>query len=203
MEDIFPEYFAYTFAPAIATCAGLGIPPSQSVKALASYHSPAGRLRLFPGLSGSTIIDSSYNASPASMLESLKLLKVLASKNKKIAVIGDMRELGLSEKIVHKNLADWLLIYCDEAILFGDLTLKHTLPVLESQKFPVHHFTHMSDLTKFLRSVLIPKSYILVKGSQNNILLERAVESILINHTDTARLCRRGPYWDRMRASMV
>jgi len=203
MGDIFPEYFAYTFAAAIATCASLGIPPIQSVKALSTYRAPPGRLRLFAGLSDSTIIDSSYNASPATMLKSLKLLKTLAKNNKKIAVIGDMRELGLSTKIAHKNLADWLLIYCDDAILFGDLTAKHTLPVLLSQKFPVHHFHAMTDLIKFLRSTLPPKSYILVKGSQNNILLERAVESILADPKDIARLCRRGPYWDKIRASVV
>lgn len=200
LGDIYPEYFAYTFAAAIASCAGLGIPPSQSVKELSTYRAPAGRLRIFSGLSDSTIIDSSYNASPASMLESLKLLKILASKNKKIAVLGDMRELGLSAKLAHKNLADWLLTYCDEAILFGDLTLKHTLPILESQKFTVHHFTHMSDLTKYLCSHLSPRSYVLVKGSQNNILLERAVESILADPSDVARLCRRGPYWDKIRS---
>ena len=61
----------------------------------------------------------------------------------------------------------------------------------------------MSDLTKYLCSHLSPNSYVLVKGSQNNILLERAVAAILADPKDIAQLCRRGPYWDRMRASMV
>lgn len=203
LRDILPEYFAYTFAAAIATCAGLGISPSKSVKALSTYRVPSGRLRLFPGLSGSTIIDSSYNASPSTMLESLKLLKILASENKKIAVIGDMRELGLSAKIIHKNLADWLLTYCDEAILFGELTHKHTLPILQSKKFPAHHFSRMPDLSQYLRTVVKPKSYVLVKGSQNTIFLERAVASILDDPADLSQLCRRGPYWDKIRGSVL
>lgn len=200
LPDVFPEHFAYTFAAAVATSAGLGISPSQSVKALSSYRAPAGRMRIFSGIKDSSIIDSSYNASPLAMLDSLKLLKQLGGHHPKIAVVGDMKELGLSEKSAHKNLADWLYKYCDEAILFGELTARYTLPVLRSQKFPVHHFTRMADLIRYLSSHLSPRSYILVKGSQNNILLERAVESILADPSDVARLCRRGPYWDQLRA---
>lgn len=203
LNDIFPDHFAYTFAAALAVCAAVGIPPSLSVPALSSYCSAPGRLRIFPGISGSTIIDSSYNASPLTMLESLQLLQKLSGKNKKIAVIGDMRELGFSEKLAHKNLADWLLLYSDEAILFGELTAAYTLPVLLSQKFPVHHFTHMSDLIKYLRSIAKPKSYLLFKGSQNQIFLERAVAAVLADPKDIARLCRRGPYWDKIRSIVL
>lgn len=199
VTDIFPDHFAYTFAAAIAAAAAVGLPPTISLPILSTYRAPAGRLRIFAGLHDSTIIDSSYNASPATMLESLKLLRKLALRRKKIAVVGDMRELGLSEKIAHKNLADWLLQYCDEAILYGPLTRVHTLPVLTSHKFPVHHFAHMSDLTKYLRAAARPKSYILVKGSQNTIFLERAVASILQNPADVSQLCRRGLYWDKIR----
>lgn len=203
LPDIYSESYAYTFAAAIASAAAIGIPVVLSLPALANYHAPAGRLRIFPGLSGTTIIDSSYNASPLAMFESLKLLKKLAGQKKKIAVVGDMRELGLSAKQAHKELADWLLTYADEAILFGDLTKKHTLPVLLSHKFPVHHFDRMSDLIKYLKSILKEKSYVLVKGSQNTILLERAVEAILQDPANITRLCRRGPYWDKIRASVL
>lgn len=200
LRDIFPEHFAYTFVAAIASAVAVGIPPSISLPSLTDYRAPAGRMRIFRGYSESTIIDSSYNASPSSMLESLKLLKNLAGHRKKIAVIGDMRELGISTKIVHKNLADWLLTYCDEVILFGDLTHEYTLPILTSSRFPVHHFNQMSDLIKYLHVAIQPKSYILVKGSQNTIFLERAVQAILADQSDIKQLCRRGLYWDQLRA---
>jgi UDP-N-acetylmuramoyl-tripeptide--D-alanyl-D-alanine ligase len=201
LGDVYPDYYAYTFAAAITATAAIGIPPSLSLPLLKDYRSPPGRMRIFPGINGSTIIDSSYNASPSTMLEALKLLKIRAKNHKKIAVVGDMRELGISSKVVHKNLADWLLLYCDEAILFGDLTGGYTLPVLLSKKFPVHHFTHMTDLTKYLRQSLRSNSYVLIKGSQNQIFLERAVEGILMNKDDVSKLCRRGKYWDKIRSS--
>lgn len=200
LKDDFPDYYGYTFAAAIAATAAVGITPSISLPYLTDYRAPAGRMRIFSGVNGSTIIDSSYNASPAGMLESLKLLKSMSGRHKKIAVLGDMRELGVSEKIAHKNLADWLPLYSDEVVLYGELTQGHTLPVLLSKKFPVHHFVRMSELIKYLHGAIKPKTHILVKGSQNTILLERAVESILANPEDVARLCRRGKYWDKMRA---
>lgn len=203
LKDVFPLAYAYTFAAALGAAAAVGIPPSISLPSLASYSAPAGRMAIFEGLSGSTIIDSSYNASPDAMLESLKLLKSLAGKNKKIAVIGDMRELGTSEKISHKNLADWITEYADVAILYGDLTGEYTLPVLLSKKFPVHHFKTMSSLTSYLASLVKQKSYVLVKGSQNTIYLERAVESILASSADVTKLCRRGSYWDKIRNKAI
>ena len=54
-------------------------------------------MRTFKGIKGSNIIDSTYNANPAGMQEALKLLCQSWSQKHKIAVIGDMRELGLSE----------------------------------------------------------------------------------------------------------
>lgn len=200
LPDIFPEQYAYTFAAAVASVAAVGIPPSISLGRLSSYRAPAGRFRMFSGIHNSTIIDSSYNASPNTVLESLKLLKNVAGRHHKIAVIGDMRELGLSTKFTHKSLADWLPLYCDEVILYGNSTFTYTLPVLLSKKFRVKHFLKMSDLIKYLHTTVKPKSFVLFKGSQNNIFLERAVESILADPKDVNFLCRRGKYWDKVRA---
>lgn len=197
--DILPDHYGHTFAAAISAGCSIGIPPSLSIQALSKYRSPAGRLRIFHGLNDSVVIDSSYNASPDTMLESLKLLKKIGSKHRKIAVLGDMRELGISTKLVHKQLADWVRYYADEAILFGTATKEYTLPVLVSGKFPVLHFEQMSELIKYLKSRLKNNDIILVKGSQNEIFLERAVEEILLNQSDVKGLCRRGIYWDRLR----
>jgi UDP-N-acetylmuramoyl-tripeptide--D-alanyl-D-alanine ligase len=203
VQDILPDHYAYTFAAAIAAASALGIPPSLSIKALENYRAPAGRMRVFQGLNDTTIIDSSYNASPSSMLESLKLLKKIGGKHKKIAVLGDMRELGISAKLAHKDLAQWAGVYADEVILFGELTKEFTLPLLESKKIPTTHFSEMSHLIKYLKNRLKPNVHVLVKGSQNEIFLERAVEAILKNKSDVQNLCRRGKYWDSVRRKAV
>lgn len=195
------DIYLSTFAAAVAACAALGVSPATSTALLSSYTPPAGRLRVFPGLSKSTIVDSSYNASPDSMLAALEQFKKLAGRAKKIAVLGDMRELGKSTKAVHKQLADWIPRYTEEVVLFGDSMLAHTYPVLKSRGFPVHHFAKMSELVSYLRKTIAEGDWILVKGSQNTILLERAVEGILADPQDVKHLCRRGRYWDKIRAS--
>jgi UDP-N-acetylmuramoyl-tripeptide--D-alanyl-D-alanine ligase len=133
------------------------------------------------------------------MLEALTLLKHHARRKKKIAVLGDMRELGSMTKIAHKNLADWLMQYADEAILFGHYTREFTFPILKSKQYPAHHFATMSELNACLRSHIAKDSYVLVKGSQNQLFMERAVEAILANPKDVSSLCRRGARWDKLR----
>lgn len=61
-------------------------------------QSTPGQLRLVivPGINGSTVIDDTYNASPASMIAALNLLADVEPKGqgRRVAVLGDMRELG-------------------------------------------------------------------------------------------------------------
>lgn len=200
-KNLLPDHYAYTFAAALAATSALGIPPSLSLKSLSEYTPPAGRMRTFSGISNSLIIDSSYNASPSSMLESLKFLRKVSRKQRKIAVLGDMNELGKSSKLIHKQLADWIISNSDEVLLFGEQTKEFTLPVLRSKRFKVSHFTDMAELIKYLKTRIKQNTFVLVKGSQNKIFLERSVEAILLNYQDKMSLCRRGIYWDLLRSN--
>lgn len=194
-----PAYYAYNMAATLAVGCALGIPLEQGVSRLSPYTPPPGRLRLFPGIKGSTVIDSSYNASPSTVSSALRFLQQIGRNHAKIAVLGDMHELGHSAKQAHKELSDILPRYSDQAILFGPLTKAHTLPVLLAKHFPVMHFERMSALIKYLSSSITPKSVVLIKGSQNQLYLERAVASILKDPKDLQHLCRRGKYWDLLR----
>jgi UDP-N-acetylmuramoyl-tripeptide--D-alanyl-D-alanine ligase len=81
---------------------------------IAGIQSMPGQLRLVvvPGINGSTLIDDTYNASPASMVAALNLLNDLESSGggRRIAVLGDMRELGNytgeGHQIVGRRAAD-------------------------------------------------------------------------------------------------
>ena len=200
LPDPLPPHYAGTIAAAVLAATAVGIPIGKSLAALAGLRTPAGRFRLFHGVYSSTIIDSSYNASPTSMHESLIHFAALGKDAHKIAVIGDMRELGLQTKSVHKALADDLLLYADEAVLFGPMTAEYTVPVLASRGFPVRHFARMDEVISYLQKNLSKNSWILVKGSQNTLFLERAVAALLADKNDVKFLCRRGAYWDRLRA---
>lgn len=200
LVDPYEPAYLYTFSAALAVASGLGIPLSTSIPALAKYRAPAGRLRLFAGIKHTHLLDSSYNASPDTVKNALFLLKRLGGRSHKLAILGDMRELGVASKQAHQELANLVKDYADQVILFGQETGEYTLPPLLRARFPARHYATMADLLRELPSLIKPKSWILVKGSQNTILLERVVEALLANQGDVQFLCRRGRYWDGLRA---
>jgi UDP-N-acetylmuramoyl-tripeptide--D-alanyl-D-alanine ligase len=77
------------------------------------------RLTVRSGPNGSTIIDGSYNASPASMIAALDLLAE-SKATRRIAVLGHMRELGTAEGEGHERVGRHAATMCDVLVVFGD-----------------------------------------------------------------------------------
>jgi UDP-N-acetylmuramoyl-tripeptide--D-alanyl-D-alanine ligase len=71
----------------------------EVAQALAAARVPL-RLHVYRGRNDSTILDDTYNASPESMVAALELLADLPGR--RIAVLGDMRELGVEEQEGHR-----------------------------------------------------------------------------------------------------
>jgi len=200
LQDIFGPEYVSTFAAALSVAIALGIPLKQSIESLSSYRAPAGRMRVFSGIHGTHIIDSSYNASPETVNSALTTLDAVAPRNARLLILGDMRELGTLSKPAHQKLAKKLQQRNDTIMLYGDMMTKYVAPSLMRTKKLVYNPQSMTDLIKILKKQLKPNMWVLVKGSQNKILLERAVESILANKADVQKLPRRGAYWDKIRS---
>ncbi|HUW95080.1 MAG TPA: Mur ligase family protein, partial [Anaerolineae bacterium] len=77
------------------------------------------RLLATPGVAGSTLVDDSYNSSPASSLAALNLLAEL--KGRKIAVLGDMLELGSYAEEGHRKVGCRVAEVVDKLVTVGDL----------------------------------------------------------------------------------
>ena len=93
----------YAPAAALALAKGLGVPLKDALTGLASYVPPPGRARILAGVNGATLIDDSYNASPAAVIESLSALGLMKGA-RKIAVLGDMLELGRYSVEEHERI---------------------------------------------------------------------------------------------------
>ncbi len=187
--------YGYTFAAAAAVGTVFGIDVTESRKLLAeNLKLPAGRMSVLAGVNGATLLDSSYNASPAAMLGALDLLKNYPGK-RKIAVLGDMRELGAMGKEAHKLVAQKALDCADAVMTVGPLWEKYfpKSPKLLGQ------FKSSFPAGEFLLTFLKKGDTVLFKGSQNTIFLEAAVEKCLADKADAIKLCRRGEYWKRQR----
>lgn len=203
LPDIFGPEYASTFAAAIGVALALGIPLKQAIANLSTYRAPAGRLRIFSGIKGTHIIDSSYNASPETVNSALTTLDAVAPRSSHLVILGDMRELGSLAKSSHQKLAKKLALRNDIYVLYGEMMSKYVAPSLMREKKVVYNPQSMQELIAVVKKLLKPNMWILVKGSQNKILLERAVESILENKDDINHLARRGSYWDKIRAQTL
>lgn len=89
-----------------AACVGrkLGLSNAEICAGLAAARTIAGRTNLIEA-NGLVIIDDCYNANPASMRASLDVLSL--AKGRKIAVLGDMGELGEDERELHRQVGDY------------------------------------------------------------------------------------------------
>jgi len=197
---LLPSHYGHTLASAL--CAGLFL--GQSL-AEASAHLeknlllPPGRASLIPGKHQTKIIDSSYNSSLEPLLDTLSLLEKTPGA-RKLALLGDIRELGENTRQEHETLAHEAAKVCDAVYLVGPAMQKYALPVFQNKKMPAFWFKNAYEAAAQLDQDLRPNDVLLVKASQNTLLLEIAVE-ILMAEPEKADelLCRRSDFWSQQR----
>lgn len=159
------RHLALNALAAVATAAALGAEPAAFVAALAGFRPGAGRGgRVTLELAGGTalLIDDSYNGQPPAMRAGLGVLAAQPAA-RRIAVLGDMRELGdhgpaLHESLLPDVLAAADMVFCCGALMRG---LYDALP--ESRRGA--HRESSEDLAPLVRQAVRPGDVILVKGS--------------------------------------
>ncbi|MFA6514827.1 MAG: UDP-N-acetylmuramoyl-tripeptide--D-alanyl-D-alanine ligase [Candidatus Paceibacterota bacterium] len=181
---------------AIACAHELGCDLLDSIKAVSGYITPPGRLSLLEGINNSVIIDDTYNSSPVAMDAALLVLKELEGK-RKIAVLGDMLELGKFTQEEHYLIGEKIVGVADILIAVGPRAKSIVEGALE-KGFPqkeIYSFDSSKTAAKFLEGVVEKGDIILVKGSQG-VRLERTVEAIM-EHKELKKslLCRQDKEW--------
>lgn len=101
-------HFAINGLGALAACAALGADPDRAAMSLGRWTPDAGRgarelLHLDAG--SLELLDDSYNANPASMAAALEVLAACEPPGRRIAILGDMKELGPQAAALHQGLA--------------------------------------------------------------------------------------------------
>ncbi|QDI75287.1 MULTISPECIES: UDP-N-acetylmuramoyl-tripeptide--D-alanyl-D-alanine ligase [Leisingera] len=102
-------HFAMNALGALACVEALGADPARAVESLALWSPVKGRgVREAVRLAGGeiTLLDDSYNANPTSMAAALAVLAATPGQGRRIAYVGDMKELGPQEAALHAGLAD-------------------------------------------------------------------------------------------------
>ncbi len=151
---------------------------------------------------GTTIIDSTYNATidgVRAMLQLFKQYPVSSEHPHKWLVLGDMIEQGKSEVDEHLKLAEYILkVQPARVILVGPRLRKYTLPALEvsGYKDKTHSVLMPREALDYINANLAGGETMLFKGAR---FLEGIVEKLLANPNDAKKLCRREAAWVRRR----
>jgi UDP-N-acetylmuramoyl-tripeptide--D-alanyl-D-alanine ligase len=168
-----------------------------------NFISPKGRASMFAGINNTVLIDSSYNASRASMVAFLDMAKQIKVQTKRdlVVLFGDMRELGSESEAEHKQVASHMKDIVDYLFLVGTQTKEYIYPYFEGKGMlkELKWFETSHDAGIYLKSNLPKNSLVLIKGSQNTIYLEEAIKYILLNKEDMQFLSRQGEYWNRVK----
>ncbi|MEF2175312.1 MAG: hypothetical protein V3575_02470, partial [Candidatus Absconditabacteria bacterium] len=156
-------------------------------------------------LSGSILVDSTYNCAPKSldrMINNVHNLRNGVFPDYKIILfIGDMRELGDFEEQEHRLVAGIMSQVADYVYLVGTNTTKYTHDELLKIGFQGENIKSFLsavkaglDLQNFLLSSN-SKYVILFKGSQNTIFSEEGLKQVLLNEDDNKKLPRQSHWW--------
>lgn len=182
-----PDIYQISFGAALSLAQIFNINYHEAIKNIqTNFVLPPSRSSILKGIKDITIIDSSYNSSPFACQEFLKFLSTF--KTKKIAVLGDMRELGKATGEEHQKIYDLAIKSADLIISVGK----------ESKKYfgdKSNKFDNWWTAAEFLKNQIKGGETILIKGSQNTIFLEELVKEILLNPSYSIKLCRQSPHW--------
>lgn len=192
---LLPEDSFYAVAMCLAILDYLNIKPDVK---FSNFILPPGRSSKFSGIKNTTLIDSSYNATPASMKVILEMFKNYPGA-KKWVVLGDMIELGDEEKEEHEKLAKIIgSLKLERIILVGPRLLKYTYPKLTliKKNTVVEKFENPKGALGYLKGNIKGNEILLFKGAR---FLEGIIEHLLKDKNDVNKLCRREKVWRERR----
>lgn len=161
-SNLLGAHNALNLGAAFAVCHNLGLQLeefSNRLKELSNIHN---RLGLAKWIKNSTIIDDTYNANPDSTIAALKYLASFSGKEK-IAVLGDMLELGNDSKEYHSNIGEMAKALDIDILLgFGEF-MQYAVESFGSNGI---FFTREAELKDYLKEYAAVDKVFLLKGSR-------------------------------------
>ena len=163
----------YNALAAIAAGLELGLVPQEIQSGISSFTADAMRLHKIV-MSDYTVLNDTYNASPASMIAAIDTLISVAA-GRRVAVLGDMLELGDFAVIAHRQIGEKLANEnFDVLVTVGELARNIAIAAKENGIASVVSCEDHAAAQRELKKLLKPGDTILVKGSRG-MKMERIV----------------------------
>ena len=202
LSNILARHQIYAALAAAAVGTQFGINLVEIGQALDNFTPPCGRMNLLRGIKETYIIDDTYNSSPTSAAAALDTLQELhaSSENfsRKIAVLGDMLELGEGSPEKHADLGKKFLAIKGDLFFAVGERMRIAVSELEKNNFPSNStffFENPMEAGRKLQEVMQKGDLILVKGSQG-MRMEKVVEEVMADPQNVEKLlCRQSQHW--------
>ncbi|MFC0188991.1 UDP-N-acetylmuramoyl-tripeptide--D-alanyl-D-alanine ligase [Fictibacillus aquaticus] len=175
-------------AYAIAVAHYLNIEENKINEGLNSLNITNMRLQASRGRGGALLINDAYNASPTSMMAALETLAGLEGFERKVAVLGDMYELGSMEEEMHRKVAQKAGVGIDIVITVGPRAswIADELEKTGSDSLKVYAFPAKEDAASLLSQLMDKKTAILFKASRG-MSLETLVNEFSADEQETKK----------------
>jgi UDP-N-acetylmuramoyl-tripeptide--D-alanyl-D-alanine ligase len=180
IKNVIGKTYIYPLLAAAAVAKARGMSVNSIVNALNAYEAPKGRMNIIPGLNGSTLIDDTYNSSPDAVRAALETLKSITATGRKIAILGDMMELGKYSADEHRAIGREAAGAASILITIG-LRSRATAEEAINNGMPasaVQSFESSDEAAAAVPSIIQSGDIILIKGSQSP-RLERVTKALM------------------------
>jgi UDP-N-acetylmuramoyl-tripeptide--D-alanyl-D-alanine ligase len=204
LPGIFGKQAVYAALAALGVGSAMGLNMIEMAESLSKYKSPPGRLNLLEGIKGSMILDDSYNSSPIAVEAALEALKDLSAQaglpsKRKIAVLGDMLELGKHTIDEHRRIGKLAKDVADILFTIGPRS-KFTAEearIAGMNAENVFEFSTSDEAKIKMQEILEEGDLILIKGSQG-MRTEKITEEIMAHPENKGELLvRQEKEWSR------
>ncbi|MEO5339627.1 MAG: UDP-N-acetylmuramoyl-tripeptide--D-alanyl-D-alanine ligase [Magnetococcus sp. MYC-9] len=181
------EHLRWNALAVAAAARAAGVAPEQIAAGMERFAPPPGRGGVLQSLRGWRVVDDSYNANPGSVRAALLALPEPRPPGRKVAILGDMLELGKEAELLHRELSH-ALRESGVTLLFTAGPLMESLhQVMAEQAQPEGRggvkAWHRADPAHWLGEIashLLPEDVVLIKGSRG-MKMERIVDNLVTN----------------------
>ena len=158
------------------------VAPAKIQHTLEIFQAASKRMQI-EQIGGVTIINDTYNSNPDSTLAALETLKSVYTTGRRIAVLGDMLELGAHAEMLHNQIGKAAEKYqVDVLLTYGTLSHATYQAATTATK---SHFELKPTLIKFLSEIVMAGDVVLIKGSRG-MKMEEIVAALIDHRTQKA-----------------
>jgi UDP-N-acetylmuramoyl-tripeptide--D-alanyl-D-alanine ligase len=181
VNKVIGDQFIYPILAAVTVGVALDISAVDISSGFTQMKFAPGRMNLLEGENDTLLIDDTYNSSPIAVKKALDTLSKIESQGMKIAVLGDMLEIGHFSASEHRKVGEMAVSLGIDVLITVGFRSKSTVEAAIDKRMAkgkVFNFEKSEDAIETVREYLQAGNIILVKGSQG-IRMEKITKNIL------------------------